>query len=91
MDNSILTVPLGSLNLDAYKLPSGEKRIGSESAAIALGVPLEALPNTSDGSISISDFVALAFHEAKATANVRAIVLLAAFAEVGLESMGVPQ
>jgi len=117
-------IPLGEAVLDAYMLPSGEKRIGVENTGIALGykerwfynffqrskrqtkaqkalqdmgfsgaqlwVNIVRHGNDKRGAllaktISMRDFVKLVTYEAIIKRNTKAIVLLAAFAETGLE------
>lgn len=116
-------IPLGEAVLDAYMLPSGEKRIGIENTGIALGYTerwfynrtkrqsksLKALQDTGftgaqlwvrvirqeqdktirgaslAKTISLRDFVKLVTYEAIVRRNRMAIILLAAFAETGLE------
>jgi hypothetical protein len=114
-------IPLGEAVLDAYMLPSGEKRIGVENTGVALGYStrffyqrtkrqskaLKALQGmgfsgeqiwvnilrqgddkrgaTLAKTISLRDFVKLVTYEATAKRNLNAIILLAAFAETGLE------
>lgn len=107
--------------LDAYMLPSGEKRLGVENTGVALGyskrfffqrtkreskalqtlrgigfsgeqlwVEIIELGEDKRGSfraktVSIRDFVKLVTYEAIHKRNKRAIILLAAFAETGLD------
>lgn len=116
-------IPLGESTLDAYMLPSGEKRIGVENIGAALGYSkdfffkrtkresksIKALQSNGfsgeqlwlniigqdDGTkesllaktISVRDFVKLTTYEATAEKNLKAIILLAAFAETGLERL----
>ena len=115
----VCDIPLGESVLDAYMLPSGEKRIGSGGVGIALGrsdrwfstrskrAPkwlkdlqgkgfqgdlLDVKVIRQDGrgtplakTLSLRDFVKLVTFEAISRRNINAIVLLAAFAETGLE------
>jgi hypothetical protein len=114
-------IDLGDAVLDAYMLPSGEKRIGVENAGIALGYSArfffqrtkresKALKTLRDmgfsgeqiwveivrlgedrrgaslsKTVSLRDFTKLVTYEAIAKSNPKAIVLLAAFAETGIE------
>ena len=116
-------IPLGSVSLDAYMLPDGEKRLGVEGTSLALGYTerwfynrtkrqskwLKRLCSTgftgaqnelriirqSDDkpargssiakTISLRDFIKLVTYEAIAERNLQAIILLATFAETGLE------
>ena len=114
-------INLGASVLDAYMLPSGEKRIGVENTGVALGYStrfffqrtkrqskaLKALHGmgfsgeqiwvnilrqgddkrgaTLAKTVSLRDFVKLVAYEATAKRNLNAIILLAAFAETGLE------
>lgn len=116
-------IPLGEFALDAYMLPSGEKRFGIEGIGLALGyterwfynrtkrqskwlrglhstgftgaqqelrVLRQSLGKLSRGSsvaktISLRDFVKIITYEAIVVRNLKAIILLAAFAETGLE------
>jgi len=114
-------IPLGESTLDAYMLPSGEKRIGVENTGVALGYSkrfffqrtkresktLKALQGIGFSgeqiwvniirqgedrrgsslakTVSIRDFVKLVTYEAIVKRNTKAIVLLAAFAETGLD------
>jgi hypothetical protein len=117
----VAEVDLGITVLDAYMLPSGEKRLGIETTGVALGYSkrfffqrtkrqskaLETLRSmgfsgeqiwvkiirqgedkrgaTLAKTISLRDFVKLVAFEAIKKRNTKAIVLLSAFAEVGLE------
>lgn len=117
----VAEVNLGITVLDAYMLPSGEKRLGIETTGVALGYSkrfffqrtkrqsktLEALQSmgfsgeqiwvkiiregedkrgaTLAKTISLRDFVKLVTFEAMNKRNIQAIVLLGAFAEVGIE------
>lgn len=114
-------VNLGESVLDAYMLPSREKRLGVENIGAALGhsddfffertkwgsETLKALRGmgfsneqiwvnilSKDGgtrdsflakTLSLRDFVKLITYEATIKRNLKAIILLAAFAETGLE------
>ena len=114
-------VNLGESVLDAYMLPSREKRLGVENIGAVLGHPddffferakwgsetLKELRNMGfsgeqmwveiigkgDGkrdcfsakTVSLRDFVKLITYEATKKRNLKAIILLAAFAETGLE------
>lgn len=116
-------IPLGDSFLDAYMLPSGEKRFGIETTGTALGyterwfynrtkrrskwltslknagftgaqLELRIIRQLEDKSfrgssiaktISLRDFVKVVTYEAIAERNLKAIILLAAFAETGLE------
>lgn len=116
-------IPLGDSFLDAYMMPSGDKRFGIEGIGIALGYTdrwfynrtkrqskwLRCLYNTGftgaqlelrvirqfEGktyrgssvakTISLRDFIKLVTYEAIIQRNLKAIILLAAFAETGLE------
>jgi len=114
-------IDLGSAILDAYMLPSGEKRLGIENTGVALGYSkrfffqrtkrqsktLKALQDMGFSgeqiwvkiirqgedkrgsslakTVSLRDFVKLVTFEAIKKRNKDAVVLLAAFAEVGLE------
>ncbi|HEY9851756.1 MAG TPA: hypothetical protein V6D28_19950 [Leptolyngbyaceae cyanobacterium] len=118
-------IPLGESVLDAYMLPSGEKRLGIENAGIALGyserfffqrtkreskalkalqgmgfsgeqIWLKPININEDGdkiefalakTISVRDFVKLVTYEALNNRNAKAIILLASFAETGLEKI----
>jgi hypothetical protein len=114
-------INLGESILDAYMLPSGEKRIGIENTGAALGYTskvffqktkrqsetLKALQDKGFSgeqtwvirqdednneaslakTISIRDFVKLVTYEAITNRNTKAIVLLAAFAETGMEKI----
>lgn len=114
-------INLGIATLDAYMLPSGEKRLGIENTGVLLGYSkrfffqrtkresktLEALQamgfsgeqiwvkiirqgedkrgSTLAKTVSLRDFVKLVTFEAIKKRNIKAVVLLAAFAEVGVE------
>lgn len=114
-------VNLGESVLDAYMLPSGEKRLGIENIGATLGyldgfffkrtkrgtetlkilrgmgfsgeeiwVDIIHQGDDKTGSflkrtLSIRDFVKLITYEATSKHNLKAIILLAAFAETGLE------
>ncbi|MFM9265679.1 hypothetical protein [Tychonema sp. BBK16] len=111
-------VNLGESVLDAYMLPSGEKRLGVENIGATLGyldsfffdrtkrgtetlktlrgmgflgeqiwVDIIHQGNCSflTKTLSIRDFVKLITYEATIKHNLKAIILLAAFAETGLE------
>lgn len=114
-------IDIGSVVLNAYMLPSGEKRLGIESTGVALGyskhfffkrtkrqsktlkelqymgfsgeqVWVKTIRQREDSSgvslaktVSLRDFVKLVTFEAIKKRNKKAIVLLAAFVEVGLE------
>ena len=116
-------INLGESVLDAYMLPSGEKRIGVENTGVVLGyserfffqrtkrqskalktmqtmgfsgeqVWLGIIRQGEDNrgaslakTVSIRDFVKLVTYEAIAKRNTKAIVLLAAFAETGIEKI----
>jgi len=114
-------INLGESVLDAYMLPSGEKRIGVENTGIALGYSerfffrrtereskaLKSLRSMGfsgeqiwvkiirqgedkrgaslSKTVSLRDFTKLVTYEAVMKRNIKAIVLLAAFAETGIE------
>lgn len=116
-------IPLEERTLDAYLLPSGEKRLGVEGVGLALGYTerwfynrtnrpskwLEVLcskgftgaqtqvsvirqdPSIRGASvsktISVRDFTKIVAYEAIVQKNIDAIILLASFAEVGLEKV----
>ena len=118
-------IQLGTSVLDAYMLPSGEKRIGIEGVSLALGYTdrwfynrtkrqskwLDSLQGTGftgaqkdlsiirklDGqftrgaslakTIGVRDFTKVVTYEGTAQRNLRAIVLMAAFMETGVENM----
>ena len=119
-------IDLGIVTLEAYMLPSGEKRLGSEQTGIALGytdrwfynrtkreskwlralrskgftgaqVPVRVIRRSDTGeflrgsstsnTISVRDFTKLVAIEAIISKNFDAIVLLAAFAETGIDKV----
>lgn len=116
-------IPLGDSILDAYMLPSGEKRIGIENTGTALGYSerffyqrtkrqskalkeLQGMGFSGEQiwvniirqgddkrgaslakTIALRDFIKLVTYEAVVKRNTKAIILLAAFAETGLEQI----
>lgn len=116
-------IPIGNSVLDAYMLPSGEKRFGIEGVGVALGYTERWFYNRTNRqskwlkdlqgkgftgaqtevsvirqeaakrgasiakTIGIRDFTKLTAYEAIVQKNLEAIVLLAAFAEVGVEKV----
>lgn len=114
-------INLGTVALDAYMLPNGEKRLGVENTGVALGYSnrfffqrtkreskaLKALRDMGFSgeqiwvriirigedrrgsslakTVSLRDFIKLVTYEAIFKRNKKAIVLLAAFAETGIE------
>jgi hypothetical protein len=114
-------INLGESVIDAYMLPSGEKRLGIENTGVVLGyskrfffqrtkreskalkalqgmgfsgeqIWVEIIRQGEDRrgaslakTVSLRDFVKLITYEAIVKRNTKAIVLLAAFAETGIE------
>lgn len=115
----VAQIDLATFSLDAYMLPSGEKRIGIENIGLVLGKSEDFFfeqkasgnianlkkekdfdgeliwvkaDNEKEGfdiakTISIRDFTKLISYEAIANRNIKAIMLLAVFAETGLEKV----